>query len=358
MRRTDPAYFQGLNYVLNEQPDKAIDVFIKMAEVDSETVETHLALGNLFRRRGEVDRAIRVHQNLVARPNLEPEQRAQALLELGQDYMRAGLFDRAESLFGELAESDFYCEQSLKNLLVIYQQEKEWRRCLDVAETLSEKMGQPLKVEIAHFFCELAEVAKAKGETKEAAKLLNEALGADPSCVRASILQGDMAFAEGDFVAALRVYERVARQDPDYLGAVLPSVMECYRRVADADALATYLQGLYGESPDLATMLACTDVIAETRGNDAAADFLKAHLRNHNSLAAIVRWIELNRGNQSRGEETLELVKSLLQQMRDEQPGYICEHCGYTAQRLHWHCPGCKVWNSMKPLGELDTERR
>ena len=150
-----PAYFKCLNYLLNEQPDKAIDVFIKLLEVDSDTVETHMALGNLFRRRGEVERAIRIHQNLIARPSLSRQQRAQALLELGQDYMRAGLFDRAENLFVELAETKLYNKQALTNLLEIYQQEKDWAKAVAIGRRLS-RQNRELRPQLAHFECELA----------------------------------------------------------------------------------------------------------------------------------------------------------------------------------------------------------
>ena len=149
-------YFQGLNYLLNEQPDKAIEVFVRMLEVNSDTVETHLALGNLFRRRGEVDRAIHIHQNLIARPTLKPEQRTQALMELGQDYMRAGLLDRAESLFEELVQVDAHTAAALQQLLVIYQQEKDWDRAIQTARRLGVVSGRNMAPVIAQYYCELA----------------------------------------------------------------------------------------------------------------------------------------------------------------------------------------------------------
>jgi lipopolysaccharide biosynthesis regulator YciM len=151
------AYFKGLNFLLNEQPDKAIEVFMRVLEVNSDTVETHLALGNLFRRRGEVERAIRIHQNLIARPTLDKEQRSHALLELGQDYLKAGLFDRAENLFLELAEIRAHSEQALKLLLHIYQQEKEWEKAISITRKLARVSGKNLDEMIAHFYCELAD---------------------------------------------------------------------------------------------------------------------------------------------------------------------------------------------------------
>src|SRR3990172_4271983 len=182
------AYFTGLNFLLNEQPDKAIEVFIRVLEVNSDTVETHLALGNLFRRRGEVERAIRIHQNLIARPTLDKEQRSQALLELGQDYFKAGLFDRAENLFLELAEIRAHSEQALRLLLHIYQQEKEWEKAISVVRKLARVSGRNMNSMIAHFYCELAEQDIARSNHPSARDRLGQALAADGECVRASIL--------------------------------------------------------------------------------------------------------------------------------------------------------------------------
>jgi len=166
-------YFRGLNYLLNEQPDKAIEVFLKLAEVDNDTVETHLALGNLFRRRGEVDRAIRIHQNLVARTTLSAEQRSYALLELGEDYMRAGLFDRAEDLFLEMVDMGVHMEPVLNHLVVIFEQEKDWDKAIDAARKLGPISGRDMAPVVAQYYCELAEVARESGDESRARKFLN-----------------------------------------------------------------------------------------------------------------------------------------------------------------------------------------
>jgi lipopolysaccharide biosynthesis regulator YciM len=187
-----PEYFKGLNYVLNEQPDKAIEVFIKMLEVDSETVETHLALGNLFRRRGEVDRAIRIHQNLIARPSLDREQRANALLELGMDYMRSGLLDRAEALFLELIESNLHLNDSCTELLDIYQQEKDWENAIKIARKLEIISGEKSNSIIAQFYCECADSALIDGNMRVAKDSIRQAISIYPKCVRASLIEGKM----------------------------------------------------------------------------------------------------------------------------------------------------------------------
>jgi lipopolysaccharide biosynthesis regulator YciM len=348
----DPAFLRGLNYLLNEQPDKAIDVFLKLAEVDEETVETHLALGSLFRRRGEVDRAIRIHQNLVARPKLDKDQRAFALYELGQDYMRAGLFDRAESLFGELVEMRLHRERALVGLREIYQQEKDWVRCLEVAEQLSSLTGEPMCTEIAHYHCELAEEALKTGDGAAAETHLQEAQAADRRCVRATMLQAQMAMARGDAQAAATFYQRVAGQGPEFLPEILPELMEAFRRSGRQDVLEQ-LRHLYRNHPSPALMLILADQIEREEGDEAALAFLINHVSAHADLAGLERLLELEGrrlGGDAQARAAHRAVLTLLRQLRSRQPEYHCEHCGFVARRLHWQCPSCKRWGTIRPL--------
>ncbi|MCR4301001.1 MAG: lipopolysaccharide assembly protein LapB, partial [Sulfuricaulis sp.] len=227
------AYFKGLNFLLNEQHDKAIEVFIRVLEVNSETVETHLALGNLFRRRGEVERAIRIHQNLIARPTLDKEQRSQALLELAQDYHKAGLFDRAENLFLELAEIRVHSEQALRVLLHIYQQEKEWEKAISIVQRLARLSGKNMNSMIAHFYCERAELDLSRQNDSSAREHLKQALAVDDKCVRASILLGDIAAQEGDLRGAIERWQRIEEQDIHYLGEVAERISDCFQKLDD-----------------------------------------------------------------------------------------------------------------------------
>ena len=191
-------YFQGINYLLNEQPDKAIEVFIKLIEVDSETVETHLALGNLYRRRGDVDRAIRIHQNLVARESLSASQRTEALLELGQDYMSAGVLDRAEDLFSEIAGDADYRVQALRQLIDIYEREKDWPKAIASARKLEQATGNQLGWIIAHYCCEQAGQHSAEGDRERALKYVQQARSVHAACVRASLLEADIQAERGE----------------------------------------------------------------------------------------------------------------------------------------------------------------
>ena len=343
-----PAFFRGLNYLLNEQPDKAIDVFLKLAEVDSETVETHLALGSLFRRRGEVDRAIRIHQSLVARGSLNTAQRGFAQYELGRDYMLAGLFDRAESLFNELVEMGLQQKRALRGLIEIYQAEKEWPRCLEMAEQLQSVSEQSMQTEIAQYHCEMAEECLRAGDTDRARTHLLDAQSGDPDCIRASMLQAQMEMTAGDAETAALLYRRVAERGPHYVPAMLPGLIGCWTRLGHKQ-VASELEALFRAHPSPPLMLELSDAIEREQGTGAALEFLESYLRSHADLAGAERLLELRLrgGDAARGDATLlEVTRHLLA----VQPVYQCEHCGFEARALHWQCPSCKRWGSIKAV--------
>lgn len=348
-RLTTPAYFRGLNYLLNEEPDKAIDVFVQLLEVDSETIETHLALGSLFRRRGEVERAIRIHQNLVARPALGQEQRAQALLELGMDYMRAGLYDRAENLFLELKEMKLHVRKALENLLVVYQQEKDWQSCLKTAEELESLVNDPLSLERSHFYCELAEEALRKGQRDTAEKLLKKAGSVDAHSVRPLHIQAHLAMEEEDCKTAIRLLRRAVDKDLHYLPEALGDFTECYRRFSDLPALKTYLMEFLGNGMDVAVALAITEIITETEGEESARVFLSRQMQLHPTLKGLLRLIELNAAlPDAQAEQLLISLKAHVEQLLDEGPACQCRKCGFVANTLHWQCPSCRSWSSIR----------
>ncbi|MCU7853052.1 MAG: lipopolysaccharide assembly protein LapB [Candidatus Thiodiazotropha sp. (ex Monitilora ramsayi)] len=349
-----PVYFKGLNYLLNEQQDKAIDLFIKMLEVDSDTVETHLALGNLFRRRGEVDRAIRIHQNLIARPSLNREQRAQALLELGQDYMRAGLFDRAENLFLELTELKLFNEQAYINLLEIYQQEKDWHRCLEVATHISHTRNPALNNAVAHFYCELAEEQLRQQHVGAAENYLKRAHQVTRSHVRATMLQGEIELARGECKGVIKLLKRIEEKDTAYLSEILPTIVGCYRKMGQQQELFAYLQEIYKRHECTEAVLYLAEMTLENEGEGAAVDMVLKHLSDHPDLKGLERLVRLNllRGEES-PRETLEVLLKSVHKLIEKQPAFLCEQCGYTARKLHWHCPSCKTWGSIKPVHGL-----
>lgn len=344
-------YLKGMNYLLNEQPDKAIDTFIQMLDVDSNTVETHLALGGLFRRRGEVDRAIRIHQNLIARPTLSKDERIQALYELGQDYMRAGLLDRAETLLSELADSEQRHYSALKLLLDIYQQEKEWQKAIQVAKKYEIRTGESLSVNIAQFYCELAEQIRAAGEPLRALKFLKKALNEDRNCVRASLLEADIEFVAGDGKSALRAAQRVEQQDPAFISEALPLIKRCYQNSARMLDFNRYLQRLLAEHSCIAVVLELVELVRDDKGDEAAEEFVTNFLRHTPSVFGIERLIELNleRVN-AEVKDKLLVLKQVTGDILKNKPIYQCHHCGFNGRTLHWQCPGCKGWNTVKPV--------
>lgn len=348
-------YFKGLNYLVNEQPDKAIEVFIRMVEVDSETIETHLALGSLYRRRGEVDRAIRIHQNLIARPSLNREQRTQALLELGQDYMNAGLLDRAESLFLELVELDAHTVRALQLLADIYEQEKEWLKAIDISRRLENRTNQRYNHVIAHCYCELAVQARQQEDTSGTEQWLDKAVASDWHCARASILQGEIRLAAGDYSGAIRAFKQVEEQDPAYLPEVLEPLLECYRELGRVKEMMRYLGDITQRHGGIAPLLLLSRLIEGQEDMSSAAQLLLEHLKADPSMRGLRQLIQtLDAKAQGATHEELAQVKDIINKALEEAPLYICSKCGFSGMTMHWKCPSCKQWNSIKPIQGLE----
>jgi len=352
-------YFQGLNYVLNEQPDKAIEVFIKLIEVDSETVETHFALGNLFRRRGEVERAIRIHQNLIARPALSMAQRTQALYELGLDYMRSGILSRAEAVFQQLTDDAAQGAAALRQLVDIYQQERDWTKAIGALTKLAEVSGIAKSAVIAQYHCELAELARAEHDTQRAEEYIAAALANDPKCVRANLLAAEITAQTGHAQQVISALQRVEQQDPDYLPEIFGLLLQAYEQLGRAEEGTEYLRYVYARYGGIAALLHVTDLLRRQQGDAASAAFLEQQLRTRPSVRGLHRLIELNVSLSSGSEHTdnpLRALQELTAQLLRIKPVYKCRQCGFNAKALHWQCPGCKHWSSLKPVDSVEGE--
>lgn len=347
-------YLRGLNYLIDEKPDKAIEIFIKMLEVNSDTVETHLALGSLFRRRGEVDRAIHIHQNLISRPILTSEQRSRALSELGQDYLRAGLLDRAESVFLELNNTSVNVPEGLRYLLDIYQLQKDWSQAIAIASKLEMISKNTMKVDIAHFYCELAEEAISKGDLALAENDLRSALDNDKRCARASILYGRLASERGEHKQAIKHYMRVEKQDSHYLSEVVIPLMHCYEHLGLLEELVEYLQRSLTKCHNSAIILVLADVIAKLQGIDKAMEFLAEEMQKHLSLRGVIRlldfYIESAKGDL---KKNLDLLLKFLHRYINSSPRYLCLQCGFASKLFYWQCPSCRKWSRIEPIEDL-----
>jgi len=345
------SYFRGLNYLLNEQQDKAIEVFLKLAEINRDTVETHLALGNLFRRRGEVDRAIRVHQHLIARPNLSQEEKTVALLELGEDYMRAGLLDRAETLFTDLVAMDALAPSALKHLISIYQHERDWDKAIEHARRLEKATGESQGSTIAQFYCELAELARAKGAREDARARVADAFAAEAECVRASMIEGHIESGAGHLDAAIHAFERVAEQDVDYVPEILSPLLDCYARAQRMQRAEEFLLEITERYQGVSPVLALAKLYATTRGEVAAVDFLNRILRQRPSVRALMALIDVNLHTASGdARENFLILRDLTRKLVEGKAMYRCNRCGFGAKAHHWQCPSCKTWGSVRPI--------
>lgn len=345
------SYFRGLNYLLNEQQDKAIEVFLKLAEINRDTVETHLALGNLFRRRGEVDRAIRVHQHLIARPNLSQDEKTVALLELGEDYMRAGLLDRAETLFTDLVAMDALAPSALKHLIAIYQHERDWDKAIEHARRLEQLTGESQGATIAQFYCELAELARAHGAREDARARIADAFAAQADCVRASMIEGHIESAAGRLDAAIRAFERVAEQDVDYVPEILSPLLDCYARAQQMRRAEQFLLDITERYQGVSPVLALAKLYATTRGEAAAVDFLNRILRQRPSVRALMALIDVNLPSASGdARDSFLILRELTRKLVEGKALYRCNRCGFGAKAHHWQCPSCKTWGSVRPI--------
>jgi lipopolysaccharide biosynthesis regulator YciM len=343
-------YFRGLNYLLNEQPDKAIELFLHIAELDKDTFETQVALGHLFRRRGEVDRAIRLHQALVQRHDLSDQQRVQALLALGEDYMRSGLLDRAETVFSDLAKIDQRAPQALKHLISIYQAERDWSKAIENATRYETVTGEPMGRLIAQFECELADRLRAGGDVEGAREAIARAYAADSTTVRAGMLEGRIEVDSGNDAAAIRAFERAARHDPDYLPEILPSLLACYDRVGDTPGARAFLGEMSEHYRGISPVLALTRLVESEEGAGRARSYLAQQLKDRPSVRGEAALIDLTLAEGADATATLEDLKHITDQLLVRNPSYRCNRCGFGARSHHWQCPSCKEWGTIKPL--------
>lgn len=348
------SYFKGLNYLLNEQPDKALQVFIEISELDSNTIELHFAMANLLSKRGEVDRAIRIHQNLIARPLLSREERSRALFELGRDYMRAGLLDRAEALFVQLSDDAGYGEQSLRQLLEVYQQEKEWEQAIQVARRLKGDR-QKLRSLRAHFFCEQVDEALSRSDITLATKFLKSAVTEDRSSIRAGLLDAELQLRKDNAKAAIRALQRIAQTDSEFLPLILQLLQRGYEQLGNRRGLSDYLQQLKLEQSTTATLLASQQLQQYEGDRKGAIELLYSMLQRRPSLRLLQRLLELRQADTSECSE-MHLAAQTLETFLVNKPLFHCENCGFTSRTMHWQCPGCKQWDRVKPIHGIEGD--
>lgn len=348
-RSLPASYFKGLNYLLNEQPDKAIEAFIEVVKVDSDTVDLHFALGGLFRKRGEVERAIRMHQNLVERDDLPNEQKLKALSELGQDYLKAGILDRAETIFNQL-EQTTYAAEARQFLLEIYVQVKDWHKAIAAARELAPISSKPYHIEIAHYFCELATIENVHGNPEAARAYLAEALNVNRNCVRANMLLGEIEATSGAHEAAIALWKRVEAQSGAHLTLITDRLMDCYRTLGREEEGLAWLRAALARHRTFELFNAVFAGTLKIQGAEAAYQLAQEELRRSPSLRGLDRYLEaelLDAPMERR--QDLQIIKGLVYNYSQRQSMYQCEKCGFKARSFFWHCPACGSWDSFPP---------
>lgn len=351
-------YVTGLNLLLSDQSDKAVDHFIELLQVDNDTIDTHLALGNLFRSRGEVDRAIRIHQNLISRTGLTIDQKNLALQQLAKDYMVSGFLDRAERIFEQLVDEPEHRESALQQLTAIYQQTREWHKAIDCAQALV-KMGRDKnKTNIAHFWCELAMQEKGDGHHDKAIQLFKKALQIDPMCVRASISLGKLYLEHEDYTHTVEYLRRVVSQDIDFIGEVLPIMADCYYHLGQEHELVRFLRECIAHNAGVSAELMLAHLVAKHESTASAQDLLTRQLVKNPTMKGFYRLIDYHiaEAEEGRAKESLLTLQKLVGEQLKAKPQYRCRQCGFATHSLYWHCPSCKSWGCIKPIRGLDGE--
>lgn len=351
-------YYKGINFLLSDQPDKAVDTLIKMINLDSDTAETHIAMGNFFRHRGELDRAIRVHQNLVSKEEVSSDLKLQALKELGKDYMLAGFLERAENAFIKLLDSDKYFLEAQQQLFNIYQTTKEWDKAIELAQSMIKNHGDSdeLCKRVAHFYCERASLRIKEGLYEEAGDDLKHAVESDDKVVRPWLMLGEMAIEQQQYKLALDYLLEIPSRDISWFSEAVPLIEKCCNELNDDAALEHVLEKYWQQCAT--AYLAKVRLLAKQDETGKAADVLFEQLRKRPTMKGFKTLMSLyiDLRDEAKAVDSLKLLKELVEEQMNQRPKYRCLSCGFSGRQIHWLCPSCKKWGLVKPIKGLDGE--
>ncbi|MFI4954964.1 MAG: lipopolysaccharide assembly protein LapB [Gammaproteobacteria bacterium] len=351
--RLPTSYLARLNQLLLEhKADKAVDAFLRLSDIDKDTIETHFALASLFRRQGEVDRAIRIHQYLIEHSNLSNEQRHYSLFQLAYDYLHAGLLDRAESLFLELVNQRGYREKSLRKLMEIYEQQRDWEQAIKIAEGLADESHQSMAMQIAHYYCELGEKARDEEDLVRMQDEVQQALRINPISVRANILSAELAIEQRRYKSALRAYQRMVGEHSHFIPAILDSITSCYQHLGSEPEYFDLIMTCLQQVGSTAAVVSVLDKLPILQTDAVTQPSIMRQLQMSPSiwgLQALIRFYMQD----NKESKDLPVLYEIVQRIVTEHPLYCCANCGFTSKVSLWWCPGCKSWETIKPLSKL-----
>ncbi|SNV81521.1 lipopolysaccharide assembly protein LapB [Haemophilus pittmaniae] len=351
-------YVAGVNFLLSNQTDKAVDLFLDMLqkqEVENEIesnsqFEAELTLGNLFRSRGEVDRALRIHQALDRSPHYSFEQKLLAKQQLAKDFMTIGFYDRAENLYIMLVDEPDFAENALQQLLVIYQKTKEWKNAVNIAEKLNKLSPKENNIELAQCYCEYA-ISSEVESLSEKRTILLKALNVSPTCVRASVLLADLNIETEQYIDAIKTLENVLCQNSVYIGEVLKKLKYCYEKINELDSFELFLIRAGQQTQDNNVNLMLAKLVKDKDGLNAAQTVLYQQLAKNPTTLVFHQFIQyqIDDAEDGRGKESLILLHKMVGERIKQGFTYRCTNCGYQTHKLVWNCPSCKQWETIRP---------
>jgi lipopolysaccharide assembly protein B len=346
-------YLEGVRYLLDDQSDRALEVFLGLAELDDSTVDTHFALGSLYRRRGEVDRAIKVHQHIVDRAGLDQRHRDTARSELAKDFFRAGLFDRAEEIFHEMADGGKEPSVALSHLVRIYEIQHDWKQASAAHQKLSQ-VGTPEQPgAIAHYHCEMAEEALLERDYPAARTFLENAEREQPDFSRSAILRGDLALIEGDPKLAIDLYRRVVVHDFHLLAIVLPKLAEATRRAGDDQAFDAVIEDVIRQGGGSKAEIAYAAIVSGYYDDPLILECVREMLTSDSDLRDIASAF-VPEGTADLPVERVRAVAGALRNVVQRHARYRCRVCGIDSSQFLWHCPGCHSWDTLRAIAALE----
>ena len=348
-------YFTGLNFILSNESDKAVDLLVNSLDEDSTNIDTHLSLGALFRTRGEVDRAIKIHQGLISRPSLNGEQLELAMLALGKDYMTAGFYDRAEEIFVSLLEQVEDLEEAESQLISLYQNTKEWQKAIDVIKAMPKSRRSVQLSVLAHFHCQLSLEVQSKSAQ---VKLLKQALKYDCNCGRAILELITLTSEDSDFDSFKKFLYLLLEADIELVPEVIEQALSTFKSNGDLKGYKIYLQEALSKGARASVTIALVKLLLEQDKLSEAEQLLLDSLYSHPTMKGFkqLMHIHVQQAEAGSAKQSLTMLEKLVEQQIRYRPSYRCQECGFPSHTLYWHCPSCKCWGKIKRIRGLDGE--
>ncbi len=351
-------YSTGLNYLFSNQQDKAIDYLLEALKVEDDTVEAHFAMANLFRRRGELDRALKVHEHLVRQKHLPNSAKQQAVFELAKDFLSAGLYDRAESMFHKLLKSKTYGLKSLTALMQIYQSTKDWHQGIALKKAIAKTRDTKLLHTLANFYCELASTALEKDEFIEVIELLDNALSHDPNSSRANWLMAQIYENHQQYNEACQCYKAIYEQDKEFFPDVIEKMFLCYQALDAEKEFFQFIRKVYEETGSTSALIKYLSHIEQVKGANHAKNFILSALKRRPTIRGFKHFVKMQMGDRQPEStaDNLEVITELVAAYLNVKHRYSCRTCGFNSSTHYWSCPSCHDWEQLKPVRGLEGE--